>query len=66
MPRRTDADREKALLRALTEMGPRNLAAVARALGMPEETVRYKLRRFYERGLIFYIFVDLSRLGLRP
>ncbi len=66
MPRRIDADKEKALLRALIAMGPRNLAAVAHSLGMPEETVRYKLRRFYERGLIFYIFVDLSKLGLRP
>ncbi len=66
MPRRVDADREKALLRALIAMGPRNLAAVARSLNMPEETVRYKLRKFYERGLVFSVFVDLSRLGLKP
>ena len=66
VPRKVDADREKALLRALTAMGPRNLAAVARSLGMPEETVRYKLRKFYERGLAFSVFVDLLKLGLRP
>jgi DNA-binding Lrp family transcriptional regulator len=66
VPRIIDADREKALLNALVEMSPRNLAAVARSLGMPEETVRYKLRRYYERGLVFYAFPDLSRVGLRP
>jgi len=64
VPRIIDADREKALLNALVEMSPRNLAAVARSLGMPEETVRYKLRRYYERGLVFYAFLTSPGSGL--
>jgi len=44
---------------------PRNVSAIARKLGMPVETVRYRLKRMLDNGLIRpFAIPNFPRLGL--
>ncbi|RLF14030.1 MAG: hypothetical protein DRJ97_06985, partial [Thermoprotei archaeon] len=53
------------LVRAIEEVGPRNLSLVARLVNMPVETVRYIVKvRLPRLGFVFRPVVDEARLGL--
>ena len=58
-------DLEARIIAAITSVGPRNVAQVARLTGAHQETIRYKIKkRFAGRGFRFQADVDYSKLGL--
>jgi len=54
------------ILISMTE-NPRNVTAVARKLGLPAETVRYRVKRMLENYTVkFFAVPDFPKLGLIP
>jgi len=55
----------KRIISAVGEAGPRNVARLSRMTGIHPETVRYEVRRRFQRlGLKFYSEPDFTKLGL--
>lgn len=61
-----EADLEARIITAISQVGPRNVAAISRATGAHPETVRYQIKkRLGKLGFRFHADVDYSLLGLR-
>lgn len=57
---------EDVIVKAVIEMGPRNLSSIAKATGIPVETVRYKLKRqLTALGFRVRAEPSYSKLGLK-
>lgn len=58
-------DLETRIIKAVTAVGPRNVALIARMTGAHQETIRYKIKRqFVNKGFRFQAEVDYGKLGL--
>jgi len=56
---------EARVIRAIIEIGPRNISEIARRTGLPVETVRYKVKHQLPRmGFSIRAIVNSSKLGL--
>ncbi len=57
---------EARIVAAISSVGPRNVAQIARLTGAHQETIRYKVKKqFAERGFRFQAEVDYRKLGLQ-
>jgi DNA-binding Lrp family transcriptional regulator len=53
------------MISAISSVGPRNVAQIARMTGAHQETIRYKIKkRFGRLGFRFHAVVDFAKLGL--
>lgn len=58
---------EDKLVRAVQEVGPRNVALLSRETGAHPETIRYKVKRQFKKlGIRIHAEVDYRKLGLVP
>ncbi len=58
---------EEKLVRAIQQVGPKNIALLSRLTGAHPETIRYKVKRQFKKlGLRIHASVDYRRLGLVP
>jgi DNA-binding Lrp family transcriptional regulator len=58
---------EEKLVRAVQEVGPRNVALLSRETGAHPETIRYKVKRQFKKlGIRIQAEVDYRKLGLVP
>lgn len=58
---------EERLVRAVQEVGPRNIALLSRETGAHPETIRYKVKRqFRKLGIKIHAEADYRKLGLVP
>ena len=58
---------EERLVRAIQQVGPRNIALLARMTRAHPETIRYKVKRQFKKlGLRVHAEVDYRKLGLVP
>jgi len=58
---------EEKLVRAVQEVGPRNIALLSRETGAHPETIRYKVKRQFKKlGIRIHAEVDYRKLGLVP
>jgi DNA-binding Lrp family transcriptional regulator len=64
MPRYTASDIH--IVGALGTYGPRNILKISRILGIPEATIRYRIRRLRDKGLL-YLHTNIyhTNLGLK-
>lgn len=52
---------------AIGKAGPRNVAQISRMTGAHQETIRYKIKKRFNRlGFRFHAEVDLGKIGLSP
>ncbi len=58
---------EEKLVRAIQQVGPKNIALLSRLTGAHPETVRYKVKRQFKKlGIRIHAEVDYRKLGLVP
>lgn len=58
-------DLEAKIITAIGQAGPRNVAQISRMTGAHQETIRYKIKKRFERlGFKFHAEVDFDKLGL--
>ena len=54
------------LVESLGEYGPRNILRIAKKLGMPESSIRYRIKRLKEKGLLYmHANVYHTNIGLK-
>jgi len=59
-------DLEARIITAIGSAGPRNVAQLSRMTGAHQETIRYKIKRRFDRlGFRFHAEVDFDKIGLR-
>jgi DNA-binding Lrp family transcriptional regulator len=59
------SDLEARIIKAIGRAGPRNVAQISRMTGAHQETIRYKIKKRFDRlGFKFHAEVDYDKIGL--